>query len=106
MISVPDITQEHLAIVVHVLREHAPAMAKVWVFGSRARGDARATSDLDLAIDASRALSLSESAGLAEAFDEAPLPYSVDIVDLQAVSAEFVSLIKRDRRPLPGFAGE
>jgi amidophosphoribosyltransferase len=99
-----DITPAHLVIVQNVLRALAPAGTHVWVFGSRARGEARPASDLDLAIDAGRALEISENSALAEAFDEATLPYRVDLVDLHTVSDMFKAIIERDRLPFPGFA--
>ena len=51
------------------------------MFGSRATGRARRYSDLDLAIDAGRRLTLDEIAGLAEAFSDSDLPYKVDLAD-------------------------
>ncbi len=98
-----DLTPEQLAIVQSLLREHLTADAKVWVFGSRAIGRTRRASDLDLAIDIGRALRLNETSVLIEAFDEAPLPFSVDIVDLNTVNTTFRVIIERDRVPLPGF---
>ncbi len=100
MSAVIDIEAGHLAIVQRILREFGPPGAVVWVFGSRVKGRARAASDLDLAIDAGRALSLSETGALAEAFDEAPLPYRVDVVDLHSISAEFRAIVERDMLPL------
>jgi predicted nucleotidyltransferase len=70
------------------------------MFGSRATGRARRYSDLDLAIDAGRPLTLDEIGGLTEAFSESDLPYKVDIVDWcniedrwrQTIMAERVAL--------------
>lgn len=44
-----DIAPEHLRIVRSILARHAPGYP-VWAFGSRARGEAKPYSDLDLAI--------------------------------------------------------
>lgn len=44
-----DIRPEHWTIVRDILRQHVPDQP-VWAFGSRARGDARRYSDLDLAV--------------------------------------------------------
>lgn len=93
-----DMAAEHRRIVLDVLDAHMPAEAAVWVFGSRANGRARRYSDLDLAIDAGRRLTIDETAVLREAFDESDLPYRVDIVDWQAISPEFRNLITVDRR--------
>jgi predicted nucleotidyltransferase len=84
-------------IVQGILENLLPRDAKIWVFGSRAKGKARAASDLDLAVDAGRALTLHEQGRLADAFDEAPLPYKVDVVDIQTVSPAFRAIVEGDR---------
>lgn len=45
-----DIRPDHLEIVQGILRKHLPEDVKVWVFGSRAHGTTRDSSDLDLAL--------------------------------------------------------
>jgi predicted nucleotidyltransferase len=93
-----DLSLDHARMVLDILDAHLPADVAVWVFGSRVTGHARPYSDLDLAIDAGRRLTIDETAILREAFDESDLPYRVDVVDWQAISAEFRSLIAADRR--------
>ncbi len=100
-----DMTPEHRRLAAGILRAHLPQDATVWVFGSRATGRARRYSDLDLAIDAGRPLSLDETAALAEAFSDSDLPYRVDIVDWHAIGADFVRLIDAERLPLLEGAG-
>lgn len=95
-----DLSAEHRRIVLDLLAEHLPAGSKVWVFGSRATGRARRYSDLDLAIDAGRRLTLDEAAMLREAFEESDLPWRVDAVDWHAVGERFRKLIASDRVPL------
>ncbi|MCW5699779.1 MAG: nucleotidyltransferase domain-containing protein [Rhodospirillales bacterium] len=92
-----DIRPEHLAMVRSLLRAHAPSPAKVWAFGSRTLGAARTYSDLDLAIDAGRPLTLAEHADLTAAFEEAALPWRVDVVDWAATSNDFRRPIERQR---------
>src|SRR4051794_40549565 len=94
------IAEAHARIVRNILRAHLPGSVKVWVFGSRATGRARAYSDLDLAIDAERRLTLDECAILGEAFSDSDLPYRVDIVDWQAVDENFRRLIVAQLVPL------
>ena len=84
-----DLSPEHRRIVLDLLAEYLPRGSKVWVFGSRATGRARRYSDLDLAIDAGRPLSVGERAILAEAFEESDLPYRVDSVDWHAIDERF-----------------
>jgi uncharacterized protein len=67
--------------VLNVLSAHLPKSNKAWVFGSRVTGRARRYSDLDLAINAGRRLTLDEFAKLTEAFGESDLPYEVDLID-------------------------
>jgi predicted nucleotidyltransferase len=76
-----DLAPDHRQIVSAILRTHLPQGTKAWVFGSRAMGRARLYSDLDLAIDAGRRLTLDERASLTEAFSDSDLPYRVDVVD-------------------------
>jgi predicted nucleotidyltransferase len=95
-----DLLADHRRLVLNILRAHLPPSTKAWVFGSRTTGRARRYSDLDLAIDAGRRLTLDETARLSEAFSESNLPYRVDLVDWhdindhwrQAIVAERVAL--------------
>ena len=92
-----DLAAEQRRLVLQILRANLPAAAKVWVFGSRATGRARRYSDLDLAIDAGRPLTLDETAGLGEAFSDSDLPYRVDVVDWQAIGDRFRQVIAGER---------
>jgi predicted nucleotidyltransferase len=96
-----DMRPQDLKIVQNILRAHLPATARAFVFGSRATGKTKRSSDLDLAIDLGRILTREENADLADAFDESDLPYRVDVVDLNGASESFRAIIERDRTPLP-----
>jgi uncharacterized protein len=99
-----DLSVDHRRLVLHIIREILPPSTNVWVFGSRATGAARRHSDLDLAIDAGRRLTIDEIAGLTEAFSDSDLPYRVDIVDWrdiddrwrQSVTAQRVALTEAE----------
>ena len=80
-----DLPADHRRTVLDILHENLPLNTQSWVFGSRATGRARRYSDLDLAIDAGRRLTLDETAKLTEAFSESDLPYRADVVDWRAV---------------------
>ena len=95
-----DLSPEHRRIVLDLLAEHLPRDVAVWVFGSRAAGRARRYSDLDLAVDAGRPLTLDESAMLREAFEESDLPYRVDIVDWRTIGEGFRRIVAAERVPL------
>jgi predicted nucleotidyltransferase len=96
MIKPIDIRPQDLDIVRSILQEGLPPDAKVWVFGSRATGATKRSSDLDLAIDAGRKLSLSELSVLNSAFEDSDLPYKVDLVDWAATGEAFRNIIERD----------
>jgi predicted nucleotidyltransferase len=101
MTATPDILHEHNAILLRILRQHLPAGARAYVFGSRAHGRARPYSDLDLAIECDRPLGLGLIGQIAEALSESDLPYKVDIVDLATVEPAFRARIAADCISLP-----
>ena len=86
-------------VVVRILQWFLPPEARVWVFGSRARGTKKRAADLDLVIDAGRRLTSSEECQLEYAFEMSELPYRVDIVDMQRASGVFLDNILRDHIP-------
>jgi uncharacterized protein len=92
-----DLPAEHRRLVLNILRANLPPNTKVWVFGSRATGRARRYSDLDLAIDAGRRLTLDEMAGLTEAFSVSDLPYRVDLVDWRDIDDRWRRIIMAER---------
>lgn len=95
-----DLTDRDRQLVLGILAAHLPPEITAWVFGSRATGRARPFSDLDLAIDAGRPLTLDETAILREALCDSDLPFLVDVVDWHAIDARFRKLIAAERLPL------
>ncbi|PIP94074.1 MAG: hypothetical protein COW00_11820 [Bdellovibrio sp. CG12_big_fil_rev_8_21_14_0_65_39_13] len=71
--------------------------AKIWCFGSRARGDHKLFSDLDLMIEDSvdRAREIST---LNEIFEESRLPIKVDIVQEQDFASSYREGYLKDRK--------
>jgi predicted nucleotidyltransferase len=96
-----DLNQEHRRLAINILQANLPPGAKIWVFGSRAGGRARRYSDLDLAVDAGRRLTLDELAILVEAFRDSDLPFKVDVVDWHGISDSFRERIAVERVALP-----
>ena len=101
MTSPVDIRPDHLEIVRGILREHLPVDVKVWVFGSRTNWTTKDSSDLDLALDGESKLSHKLLGALKGAFEDSTLPYTVDVVDLNAVSHAFKQIVKEQRVALP-----
>ncbi len=68
----------------------------VYLFGSRARGDIRRTSDVDVAVEPHGPLPASLLANLRDALDESTIPYRVDIVDLSAADRAFRERVRKE----------
>ncbi len=96
-----DIPARHLDMVRRVLRAHLPHGVRVWVFGSRACGAAKRSSDLDLALEGPAKLDQKLLAALEDAFEDSDLPYTVDLVDLKAIGGAFERNVLAQRVPLP-----
>ena len=95
-----DIRPDHLGTVQDILRSHLPSGVEVWVFGSRANWTTTDSSDLDLAVAGPAKLDYQVIADLEIAFEESNLPYSIDVVDLNAVSPEFKGIVDSQKVPL------
>jgi len=70
--------------------------AKIYLFGSRARGTHSDRSDIDLAIDEGKVIRpgrIGEAVGM---FVESDIPYKIDIVDLHSVSDKMQYFIKKE----------
>ena len=70
--------------------------ASVFLFGSWARGEARRSSDVDVAIEYHGPSDRRKIARLREALEESTIPYEVDVVDMQEASAALVKEIRKD----------
>ncbi len=90
-----QLNQRELEEVRQLLKLHVPA-CPVWAFGSRVTGQARTYSDLDLVIITETPLTLAKRADLTAGFDEADLPFKVDLVDWAMISPEFRAIIEKD----------
>ena len=72
-----DITEAQRALILDLLDKHLPNTT-AWLYGSRAKGEARPKSDLDMVVfaDSSQSRSVYD---LKEAFEESNLPFRVDV---------------------------
>lgn len=62
---------------------------KVYLYGSWAQKKERPTSDIDLAVWTDHPLPAGTLARLREALEEAPIPYQVEVVNLQDADESF-----------------
>lgn len=94
------ISPEERAEVVAILEAHLPPEVEVGVFGSRAAGNAKLWSDLDLAVRGPELISLDVAAAWREAFEASSLGWKFDIVDRSCVSWQFDRIIESTLTPL------
>lgn len=99
--SIIDITDAEYAIIADILRARLPSEMAVWVFGSRVKQRAGFNSDLDLALESRHGVSPALLRSLKEAFNDAPLRYRVDLVDMHALSDEFRAIVTQHAVPFP-----
>ena len=88
---------EYDYITEHVIAPLEARGAQVFCYGSRARGDHRRFSDLDLMIEGSEDLSRLVSQ-LQEQLSESNFPYKVDLVEFRDFADSYKSGYLQDRR--------
>ena len=91
-----DVRPDHMKVVLSVLRTFVPN-AEVFAFGSRAKWNAKDSSDLDLCVRAGHPLGFGLMGDLLDAFSESSLPYKVDVVDWERISPSFRTIIETDK---------
>ncbi len=82
--------------IINELKKHNPK--KIILFGSRARGDYRKNSDIDIAVDLD--LSFREKRKLKEKIDLISGLYSVDLIFLNEVEESFKNKILKEGKKL------
>lgn len=87
-----QLDSKQLQIVQSILAKQIPK-TPVFAFGSRVSGQPRKYSDLDLAVQAEKPLSLRTLRLLKESFEDSDLPICVDIVDWSQADASFKAMV-------------
>ena len=75
---------DHWKAIYRIIHAQRARLRWVKLFGSRARGEARATSDVDLAFAGEPEV----CGSLCDAFEQSGLPYTFDLVDYERQSNE------------------
>lgn len=68
----------------------------IYLFGSRARGDSLASSDVDIAIIPNNEIDSVEIAFWREKIEDSNIPYHVELVNLNEVTDDFKKEIMKD----------
>jgi len=95
------VSEKEMDIIIDILSKHSPEF-EVSAFGSRYRRKHRRYSDLDLAFVGAGGgyLDMMTQSRLADAFSKSDLPFRVDIVDYNAATPEFQSIIDGGREKI------
>jgi predicted nucleotidyltransferase len=94
------LTEEH----VHILKKYicnslAPNQKiKVWIFGSRARGNHRPFSDVDLLLEAAPMLQENQINNLKENLENSNIPFKFDLVIPQELYTPYAEQIKKEKK--------
>lgn len=82
-----------------VLEALAPHRARVWLFGSRARGMGARASDIDIAVLPLEPLPEGLLSEIQQALEDSRVLYAVDLVDLARADPELRKLVEREGVP-------
>jgi uncharacterized protein len=93
------ISESQKEIIFNVLRPYKPV--NVWVFGSYARNENKAESDLDLMVKLGQRINLLDFIGLEQELSEA-LGIKVDLVTEGSIDPLVKPYIEKDIKPLFG----
>lgn len=70
----------------------------IWLYGSRARGDFRSNSDIDIALDCKRSIDIMKLFELKEIFNASNILLKIDLVDLCSIEDKiFLASILQER---------
>jgi predicted nucleotidyltransferase len=83
-----------------VVRPFVRCGARLWVFGSRARGDFKEFSDLDVLYELSGALPPGFLGEVRDLLEKSRLPIKVDLVNVAELAEAYREQVFRERKPI------
>ena len=91
------LVEESEAFLRQLIQGHVPPETAVYLFGSRARGDARWNSDFDLWIDGDF-IAPATLARIQEALEESFVPFHVDIITSRQLTERFGEAVRQEAK--------
>ncbi|HCN82373.1 MAG TPA: nucleotidyltransferase domain-containing protein [Sphingobacteriaceae bacterium] len=83
-------SKDYIAIVKKIVLEHVPLNEyAVFLFGSRAAGNAHEMSDIDIGILGKEPLNVVTKLDLEEFLEESIVPYHIDVIDFFSTDSSF-----------------
>ena len=92
---VQDTTQIYRPILIRIIGKRLPD-AKIYLFGSRARGSHGEGSDIDLGLDDEKSIEAGILLDLYSDINDSTIPVGVDLVDINTASHELKNEILRE----------
>jgi type I restriction enzyme S subunit len=89
------ITADQYTWITKIISTYRPG-AKVYAFGSRARGDHKKYSDLDLAIQTTETIQKKTWLALQEQFSESSIPFKIDLIEMNKIDPDFRKIIQHE----------
>jgi len=89
------VKEEYKKKLVDLISKYFPE-ARIYLYGSRARGEHGETSDIDVAVDVGERAEKHKMAMIRLSIDDLNIPLEVDVVDFYSVSKEMQSNIKKE----------
>ena len=90
-----DLVAASAAHIQQVLRGHVPPKTDLYLFGSRARGNAGFASDFDVLVEAD--LDSKTLNAIKELLEDSFVPFHVDIVPANRLKGRFAQEVQRDK---------
>ncbi len=98
-----DVAENYLAVIKDILRRLAPG-CEVRAYGSRVSGTSHSGSDLDIVVVGKEPIDWKVMAKLRGEFEESNLPFSVDVLDWNALPENFKAAINTKYEVVQGRA--
>jgi predicted nucleotidyltransferase len=94
-------SEEFALLTALVLEPLKKQNAKVWIFGSRARGDQKKFSDIDILFELPAGKTLGTTLGcIKEQIEESRLPFKVDLVEWSSLAESYKHQVVIERKEI------
>lgn len=99
-----DREAEIKTMIIQVMRRNAERLSghQVFLFGSRAAGNARPRSDFDIGVLGAAPLALGDFYAIEDQLDDLPTLYKIDWVDFNRASPQFTQRATRNMQVIHG----
>ena len=81
--------------IIKTIKQYLPECT-VYLFGSRAREDARVSSDIDLALDVGEKIDFHVLCRIKDDLEDSTIPFFIDVIDIHDVDEKFLNAIKKN----------